>query len=51
MLDTQAAIFIWDQCFLQLWRRNAMENTALALLLLLKERFMDCGNYSEMKQV
>lgn len=51
VLDTQAAIFVWDQCFLQKWNPQVLEDTCLAILLLLKHKFMAARNYKEMKQV
>ena len=51
ILDTQAAIFVWDQLFMQFWNSSVMEDFCLALLFLLKDKFMGTNDYSDMKQV
>ena len=51
VLDTQAAIFVWDQFFLQKWSVRPIEDTCLALLLLLRQRFMAADDFASMKKV
>ncbi|XP_074641943.1 uncharacterized protein LOC141899489 [Tubulanus polymorphus] len=51
ILDTGAVMFIWDQCFLQMWQGPAMEHMCLILLLLLRHKFMAVTDYKSMKEV
>lgn len=51
VLDTQAALFVWDQLFMQLWNSRIMVNTCLVLLLLLRPKFMAARDYSAMRKV
>ena len=51
VLDSQAAILVWDQCFLQMWNASVLEDTCLALLLLLRHKFMAARNYADMREV
>ena len=51
VLDSQAAIYVWDQNFLQFWALRVMEDFALALLLLMRHKFMNAKNYNDAKEV
>ena len=51
VLDTQAAVYVWDQCFLQLWENKVLEDMCLCLLMLLRYKFMAAKDYSDMKKV
>ncbi|KAK7475022.1 hypothetical protein BaRGS_00033703 [Batillaria attramentaria] len=51
VVDTPAVMYIWDQCFLQSWSHSVLQNVCLALLQLLRYRFMEARNYVEMKEV
>ena len=51
VLDTPAVMYIWDQCFMQGWQPSVLKHTSLALLELLREKFMNARDYSQMKEV
>ncbi|XP_013392664.1 uncharacterized protein LOC106160570 [Lingula anatina] len=51
VLDTQAVLLIWDQCFMQGWGSSVLHDVCLALLLLLKHKFMEATDYHSMKKV
>lgn len=51
VLDTQAAIYAWDQMFMQKWTMKSAEDFCVALLFLLREKFMSTVDYSSMKKV
>ncbi|XP_022095800.1 uncharacterized protein LOC110981999 [Acanthaster planci] len=51
VLNCSAMMYIWDQCFVERWDRQVLEDACLALLLLLKEKFMDAVDYHQMRQV
>ncbi|XP_053561373.1 uncharacterized protein LOC128652460 [Bombina bombina] len=50
-LDLPAVLLIWDQLFMQDWNRNVMENFCLAILMLLKDSFMDAKDYASIRQI
>lgn len=51
VLDTPAVMYIWDQCFMQGWEPSVLKHFSLALLELLREKFMKARDYSQMKEV
>ncbi|XP_072026594.1 uncharacterized protein [Amphiura filiformis] len=51
VLDTQAVLLIWDQCFMSDWNRRVLEDVCLALVLLLRRDFMEATDYHQMRQV
>ncbi|XP_056008915.1 uncharacterized protein LOC125662842 isoform X2 [Ostrea edulis] len=51
VLDTPAVMYIWDQCFMQGWQPSVLKHTSLAILELLREKFMNARDYSQMKEV
>lgn len=51
VLDTPAVMYIWDQCFMQGWAPSVLKHFSLALLELLREKFMKARDYSQMKEV
>ncbi|XP_033099547.1 uncharacterized protein LOC117103145 [Anneissia japonica] len=51
VLDSQAVLYVWDQCFMQQWDHQVLQDVCLLLLLLLKYDFMLTNNYNEVKQV
>lgn len=51
VLDTPAVMYIWDQCFMQGWQPDVLKNFCLAILELLRERFMHARDYMGMKEV
>ncbi|XP_038059084.1 uncharacterized protein LOC119730318 [Patiria miniata] len=51
VLNSPAVMYIWDQCFIERWDRQVLEDACLALLLLLKEKFMKAIDYHQMRQV
>ncbi len=51
VLDDQAALYVWDQCFMQRWNPTVLEDCCLSLLLLLEHKFLAARDYTEMKMV
>ncbi len=51
VLKTPAVMYVWDQCFTNGWNRLVFEDVCLALLILLKEKFMKAVDYHQMRQV
>ncbi|XP_062597302.1 uncharacterized protein LOC134258744 isoform X2 [Saccostrea cucullata] len=51
VLDTPAVMYIWDQCFMQGWQPSVLKHFSLALLELLREKFMNARDYMQMKEV
>ncbi|XP_006811802.2 LOW QUALITY PROTEIN: uncharacterized protein LOC100376246 [Saccoglossus kowalevskii] len=51
VLDGQAVLYVWDQCFMNKWKHEVIENVCLAIILLLREMFLETTDYHEMKQV
>ncbi|XP_077995576.1 uncharacterized protein LOC144449044 [Glandiceps talaboti] len=51
VLDGQAVLFLWDQLFMNGWNQEIMEDFCFALLLLLKDAFLQANDYHQMKQV
>ena len=51
VLDAPSVMYIWDQAFLQGWSTTVIENFAIALLELLRHRFMAARDYGGMKEV
>lgn len=51
ILDAPSVMYIWDQCFLQSWRSTVIEHFCVALLEMLRQKFMAARDYMEMKQV
>lgn len=50
VLDTQAAVYVWDQCFMQRWNGRVVEDFCLALVFLLRDKFLATTDYSSMKE-
>ncbi|XP_052270374.1 uncharacterized protein LOC127871467 isoform X3 [Dreissena polymorpha] len=50
-LDGPSVMYIWDQCFLQGWSTTVIQNFCVALLELLRHRFMEARDYLGMKEV
>ncbi|KAJ8313049.1 hypothetical protein KUTeg_010422 [Tegillarca granosa] len=50
VLDTPSVIFIWDQCFMQMWRPSVLRHFALAMLELLRGNFMLEEDYLGMRR-
>ncbi|XP_052800410.1 uncharacterized protein LOC128231514 isoform X2 [Mya arenaria] len=51
VLDAPSVMYIWDQCFMQGWHTGVIENFCIALLELLRHRFMAARDYQGMKEV
>ena len=51
ILDVPSVMYIWDQCFLQSWQSSVIEHFCIALLELLRHRFMEARDYLGMKEV
>lgn len=51
VLDTPAVMYIWDQCFMQGWEPSVLKHFSLAILELLREKFMKARDYLQMKEV
>jgi hypothetical protein len=51
ILDTPGVMYVWDQCFMQCWRHSVLQNVCLALMELLRHRFMEARDYLQMKEV
>ena len=51
VLDTQAVLYVWDQCFISDWNKQVLEDVCVALVLLLRRDFMEATDYHQMKQV
>ncbi|XP_060065450.1 uncharacterized protein LOC132545744 isoform X1 [Ylistrum balloti] len=51
VLDTPGIMYVWDQCFLQGWQPSVLQNFAMAILMLLKHKFMKARDYTSMKEV
>ncbi|XP_053375803.1 uncharacterized protein LOC123533294 isoform X1 [Mercenaria mercenaria] len=51
ILDAPSVMYIWDQCFLQNWHSTVIENFVVALLELLRHKFMAARDYLGMKEV
>ena len=51
ILDVPSVMYIWDQCFLQSWQSSVIEHFCIALLELLRYRFMEARDYLGMKEV
>lgn len=51
VLDIETVIYVWDQCFMQRWKSTVLEDFCLAILLLLRTRFMLAKDYSGAKRV
>lgn len=49
ILDSPAIMWCWDQFMMQGWDKKAIEDLCLALLMLLKYKFLDAKNYLDMK--
>ena len=51
ILDVPSVMYIWDQCFLQSWQTTAIENFCIAILELMRHKFMEARDYLGMKEV
>ncbi|XP_069134826.1 uncharacterized protein [Argopecten irradians] len=51
VLDTPGIMYVWDQLFLQGWQPSVLQNFAMAILMLLKHKFMKARDYTGMKEV
>lgn len=51
VLDAPSVMYIWDQCFLQNWHSTVIENFVVAMLELLRHKFMAARDYMGMKEV
>ena len=51
ILDAPSVMYIWDQCFMQNWDTTAIENFCMAILELLRHKFMMAKDYMGMKEV
>lgn len=51
ILDAPSVMYIWDQCFLQNWHSSVLENFCVAILELLRHKFMAARDYQDMKEV
>ncbi|XP_071497503.1 uncharacterized protein [Diadema antillarum] len=50
--DTLAVLYMWDQCFMNGWSHEVLRDLCLALLMLLRENFMQqAQDYHVMKQI
>ncbi|XP_071484285.1 uncharacterized protein [Diadema antillarum] len=50
--DTLAVLYMWDQCFMNGWSHEVLRDLCLALLMLLRENFMQqAQDYHGMKQI
>jgi hypothetical protein len=51
VLDTPSMMYVWDQLFMQNWSDSVLKNFSLALVELLRYRFIEARDYSSMKEV
>lgn len=51
VLDTPGMMYVWDQLFMQNWSDSVLKNFSLALVELLRYRFIEARDYSSMKEV
>ncbi|KAL4223925.1 hypothetical protein ACF0H5_017387 [Mactra antiquata] len=51
ILDAPSVMYVWDQCFLQNWHSTVIENFCVAILELLRHKFMAARDYQGMKEV
>lgn len=51
VLDTPGVMYVWDQLFMQNWSDSVLKNFCLALVELLRYRFMEARDYTGMKEV
>ena len=50
-LNSNAALYLWDQFFMIKWNTQYIEHAAKAILYLLRDRFMYATDYDQMRQV
>lgn len=51
ILDAPSVMYVWDQCHMQYWTTTVIENFCIALLELLRHKFMEAQDYLGMKEV
>ncbi|KAL5015854.1 hypothetical protein ScPMuIL_005443 [Solemya velum] len=51
VLDSPGVMYVWDQCFMQGWNSSVLSNFCLAVLELLRYKFMEATDYLDMKEV
>lgn len=51
ILNSNAALFLWDQFFMIKWNNHYIEHATKAVLYLLRDRFMDATDYDQMRKV
>ncbi|CAC5371615.1 unnamed protein product [Mytilus coruscus] len=51
VLDTPGVMYVWDQLFMQNWSDSVLKNFSLALVELLRYKFMEARDYKTMKEV
>jgi len=51
ILNSNSALYIWDQFFMIKWNNQYIEHAAKAILYLLRDRFMYATDYDQMRKV
>lgn len=51
ILNTNSALYIWDQFFMIKWNTQYIEHATKAILYLLRDRFMYATDYDQMRKV
>jgi len=51
ILNSNAALYLWDQFFMIKWNTKYIEHATKAILYLLRDRFMYATDYDEMRKV
>lgn len=50
-LNSNSALYLWDQFFMIKWNNQYIEHAAKAILYLLRDRFMYATDYDQMRKV
>jgi hypothetical protein len=51
ILNSNAALYLWDQFFMIKWNNQYIEHAAKGILYLLRDRFMYATDYDQMRKV
>ena len=51
ILNSNSALYLWDQFFMIKWHTQYIEHATKAILYLLRDRFMSATDYDEMRKV
>ncbi|CAF3627383.1 unnamed protein product, partial [Rotaria sp. Silwood2] len=51
ILNTNSALYLWDQFFMIKWDTQYIEHATKAILYLLRDRFMYTIDYDQMRKV